>query len=414
MKFQKSITVKCSITLLLAVFFMALPVVRAAAGDVDLSFNTGNIQPTDSSGSIRTIAVQPDGKIIIGGFFITIDGSRRDKIARLNANGSTDTSFNSPIMAFPPSNSGGVKAIAVQPDGKILVGGSFLVNDVQVALVRLNADGSRDSSFAPDVGNTSVDAIVLQSDGKILVGGTFGRVNGTFCSGIARLNSDGSLDSALGSIGGIANFVTTIALQPDGKILLGGNFFVVGTSPLMNNVARLNSDGTLDTTFNVGSGPTNSVFSVAVQSNGKTLVGGTFTSFNGTAQIGLVRLNSNGSIDPSFITGATSGGASGIVLQPDGKIAFVGSFTLNDGTVVRRGFGRLNTDGSIDSFYPSNGIGIGTDSAGIFAIALQTDTKVLIGGGFTTVAGVARTNIARLLNDDPSAGVDTPVGTNVP
>ncbi len=395
MKYQKIIPRRHSIILFLTLIFWLSSVVHAAPGDVDLTFDAGAMVNSNSSVTIvSAVAVQPDGKILIGGAFTSVGGAARSLVARLDADGTPDLSFNSPVQSN--ANFGSVGAIALQTDGKILVGGHFLIGTEVKNTVRLNPDGSLDGTFnTSETGGTGVSVIVLQPDGKILVGGQIGNYNGVSGRGIVRLNSNGSLDTPLGINSGLQNSVFTIALQTDGKIIAGGNFFVIGSSPLQRNVARLNADGTLDNAFGIGTD--NDVYGVAVQPDGKILIGGSFANFNGTPKNQIVRLNVDGSFDTSFTAGITgSSGVWTIKTQPDGKILLGGAIGFVNG-INRRGIARLNADGSLDSFYPTGGAG-GANNL-VRAVALQTDGKVLIGGDFTLVGSVSRSRLARLQGD---------------
>jgi uncharacterized delta-60 repeat protein len=177
-------------------------------------------------------------------------------------------------------------------------------------------DGSLDPSF--DVGqleliqggiNGPVFTNVVQPDGKILVGGDFLRYNNSNRNNIARLNEDGSLDTSFNSTGGgTNNVVLNMALQPDSKIIVVGNFTTYrGVSA--NRIVRLNQDGSMDTSFNSGAGANNSIRIAMIQPDGKIIIGGSFTSYNGTAVNRIARLNADGSLDTSFdpwVLGANS------------------------------------------------------------------------------------------------------------
>ena len=239
--------------------------------------------------------------------------------------------------------------IALQPDGKILVGGEFTSYNgtTQNNITRLNADGTRDTGFTIGTGfNDNVYAIVLQSDGKILVGGEFTSYNGTAVNRIIRLNADGTRDT--GFTAPINDLVARIALQSDGKILIVGRF--------TNHIARLNTNGTVDSGFTIGTSfvPVSSVVftetesSLTLQSDGKILVGGSFTSYNGTAVNRIARLNADGTIDTGFTIGTgTTGTPWTFALQSDGKILVGGSFTSYNGTDVNRIARLINTNGII-------------------------------------------------------------------
>lgn len=224
----------------------------AQPGTLDPNFN-----PTDAgfsigdgiNGIVRTTAVQPDGKILVAGWFYAYDGTNRYRIARLNADGTLDASFDPGYGA-----SGTITAMTLQPDGKILIGGVFTYyQSTRVpAIARLNPDGSLDATFTSGLDeNSSVYSISLQSDGKIIIGGNFSSYNGTPQGDIIRLNTDGAVDPSFHAGTGSNLFVYATAVQPDGKILIGGDFTTYNGTPC-NMLARLNSDGTLDPTFNSG------------------------------------------------------------------------------------------------------------------------------------------------------------------
>lgn len=397
MKRRAAIQLKSSIVLFLAIIFCGSSAIYGASGDVDLTFDAGAIVNANAGFSqVNAVVVQPDGKILIGGFFTSVNGTVRDLVARLNADGSLDSSFNAAVQSN--ASFGSVSAIALQTDGKILVGGHFLVGTDVKNVVRLNANGSLDGSFSPnELGGSFVDAIVIQPDGKIIIGGQIGNYDGVSGRGIVRLNPNGTLDTPLGLNSNLQNTVYAIALQADGKIIAGGNFFVIGSTPQQNNIARLNANGTLDTSFANNGGADNIVNAVAVQPDGKILIGGAFANFNGAPRGQITLLNADGSFDSAFTANINgSGGVVAITLQPDGKILLGGFIGFING-INRRGIARLNADGSLDSFYPTGGAG-GANNL-VRSVALQADGKVLIGGDFTSVGSVSRSRLARLQGD---------------
>jgi uncharacterized delta-60 repeat protein len=284
---------------------------------------------------VGSIAVQSEGKILIGGAFTTFNGTNRGYVARLNVDGSLDTGF----LAAGDGANNGVQSIAVQSDGKILIGGGFTTyNGTNRGYVaRLNADGSLDTGFLAtgDGANSGVYSIAVQSDGKILIGGGFTTYNGTNRGYVARLNADGSLDVGFLATGDGANSgVYSVAEQIDSKILIGG-YFTTYNATNRGHVARLNADGSLDASFLAnGTGTNNPVFSVAVQSDGKILIGGGFYICNGTGRGYVARLKANGSLDTSFH--ATGIGANdwvySVAVQSDGKILIGGIFASYSGT----------------------------------------------------------------------------------
>src|SRR6185436_16067960 len=250
---------------------------------------------------------------------------------------------------------------------------------------RLNANGSVDTSFlvSGSGANNIVRCLALQSDGKILLGGAFTTVNGAVRTGIARLDNLGNLDSAGTAVA--RNDVAAVALQSDGKIVIGGSFTSFnGTA--RNRIARLNSDGTLDTTFlAAGSGANGDVSAVTLQADGKILIGGIFTSVNGTARNRIARLNTDGTLDTGFLASGTGADSSvrKIAVQADNRILLVGSFANVNGT-TRNSIARLNTDGSLDNSFLASGTGA---NGPVSALVLQSDGKILIGDDFTSFNG---------------------------
>jgi uncharacterized delta-60 repeat protein len=311
----------------------------------DTSFNIG----TAFNDTVYAIEIQPDGKILVGGGFTTFTGSSQKSLIRLNSDGSKDTTFD---IGTGFINS--VYSIAIQSDGKILAGGVFSsyqgVN--QFGLIRLNSDASKDTTFNIGNGfNSNVQSVVLQSDEKILVGGFFTTYSGSSQIQLIRLNSNGSKDTTfdIGSgFGGSFSHVQTIVIQSDGKILVGGGFTTFSGSS-QNRLIRLNSNGSKDTSFNIGSGFNSDIEDIQIQSDGKILVGGFFSSFSGSSQNRLIRLNSDGSKDTTFDIGdGFNNNINSIAIQSDGKILAGGEFTTFSGQ-PQSYFIRLNSNGSNDN-----------------------------------------------------------------
>jgi len=366
-------------------------------GSIDAAFNPG----TGANNSVRAGIVKSDGKIIIGGDFTLYDGTSRNYFARLNSDGSLDTT----CLTCSGANEV-VRSTAVQNDGKIIIGGYFtFFNGAGInRIARLESDGSLDASFNPGQGpDGGVTSVALQSDGKVFIAGDFNSYDGTLINRIARLNTNGSLDTTFAPDTGANNVIYALAVQSDGKVLIGGDFDSVNETP-RNRIARLNSDGSLDATFNPGTGVNYSVYFITIQGDGKIIIGGSFTSYNGSAINYLARLNSDGSLDATFTQGTGANNyVRGCVVQGDSKIIIAGSFTSYNGTTRNR-IARLNTDGSLDaSFDPGTGA-----ASSIYSLSLQSDGKILIGGVFTTFNGTSRIRFARLNNDGSLDGTFNP------
>jgi uncharacterized delta-60 repeat protein/uncharacterized repeat protein (TIGR01451 family) len=355
------------------------------SGSIDASFNA-----LGANGPVRTLLLRTNNnKIYVGGDFLLFNSVPRSHIARLNPNGTLDTGFD-PGSTFNNS----ALAMSVLANSQILVGGTFTgVGGSNNFLARLNNDGTLDTNFM--AGLTGVDnavyAIAEQSDGRIVVGGSFTGVNGNPRDRIARLNPGGSLDPNFNPSASADGLVRVIRVHMDGRMLLAGDFTTVNGAP-RGRIAQLNSDGTLDTSFTPGLGANDSIRSMVVQDNGKILIGGLFTNYNGTVRVRLARLNANGSIDSTFNPGLGANEfVSTVALQSDGRILIGGGFTLFNGATRNR-LTRLNPDGSIDT---TINLGTGANNF-ISTVVVQPDRKILIGGGFTTFDDQPRNFIARL------------------
>jgi uncharacterized delta-60 repeat protein len=349
--------------------------------DTVFTTNTG----TGPANIVETIAIQSDGKIVIGGVFSTFNGVTVNRIVRLNSDGTRDTTFT--------TNTGtgfnnAIISIAIQSDGKLVIGGGpTTFNGVTVnRIVRLNSDGTRDTTFTTNTGtafDSTVQTIAIQSDGKIVIGGVFSTFNGATVNCIVRLNSDGTRDTGIAISSAFNNAVRSIAIQSDGKLIIGGDFTTFN-GVTANYIIRLNSDGTRDTAFttNIGTAFNSSVLSIAIQSDGKLVIGGTFFTFNGITVNRIVRLNADGTRDTSFTTNtgtAFDGQVESIAIQSDGKLVIVGFFSTFNGATVNS-IARLNSDGTRDTVFTTN-TGTAFNSQ-VFSVAIQSDGKIICGTSF--------------------------------
>ena len=367
-----------------------------ADGFLDTSFSSGTGISINNEG-IYTTAIQNDGKIIIAGKFSLFNGIYKNNIARINTDGSIDFTFD------PGTGVDGiVNSTCIQSDGKIIIGGEFrsYFGISRGNLTRLNIDGSIDETFDSSIGfNGRVRAISIQVDGKIIVGGDFSTYNGSLANHIVRLNIDGAIDTTFNTIIGANNSVWTTSIQSDGRVVIGGDFTSYdGTS--INRIARLNEDGTLDSNFYLGSGANATVLSTSIQTDGKIIITGYFTIYNGFQKNRIIRLNMDGTLDNTFNTGI---GANGFVttnsIQNDGKIIIGGDFDRYNGIFANK-FARLNSDGSFDSsFDPGYYPVVGTNNAYIWTSLIQSDGKIVIGGYFTGTNNASRNYINRFNND---------------
>lgn len=369
-------------------------------GSLDPSFNgSGKItinSPQVSLGA-AAIALQSDGKILVTG-----EGSTSFLLLRYNADGSVDTSFNGGGVGQTPAFTFGGTAdygscIAVQSDGKIIVGGSAYVNSSRkndFALARWNQDGTLDSSFGGTgkvitaYGNADdrIHGIALAADGKIFVAGRTGNTNSHSRITVAKFNTDGSLDGAFGTgivtaligAGNVDEVARAIAIQNDNKIVVGGYYYSTQSSSDKPQfvLVRFNTNGTLDSTFS-GDGKFATVvgpgggwgYCMALQGDGKILLAGHASVTGSSDGFGLIRVNTNGSLDTSFngsgqatVDVPGGGGPTAVLLQVDGKILLTGatggsspvnmtvmrfhSGSLLPGIFVEREAGSILVDGS--------------------------------------------------------------------
>ena len=358
-------------------------------GDSDSSFNPG----LGSESTIRKTFLESSGKIIIGGDFTSYNGEPINKFARLNVDGGVDATF---VTGTGPDNS--VSFIDELSNGKFIIAGDFSsYNGIPIKkIARLNTDGTLDTTFNTGTAtNNGIFSMGLQTDGKILIGGFFNSYNGIASNRIARLNTDGSLDSSFNVGTGPNSSITAIVIQADGKVIIGGEFTSFNGIGV-NRIARLNIDGTLDTTFNVGTGLNNIVYSLLLQADGKIIASGAFDNFNQINRKNIARLNSDGTLDTSFNPGngpSNSPFVSNIqyaAKQTDGRIIISGSFTSFNGISIKK-LARLNANGSLDNTFNP-----GTSADGIKTLTVQSDNKIIIGGDFTSYNGTGRNRIARI------------------
>ncbi|MEO8762731.1 MAG: T9SS type A sorting domain-containing protein [Ginsengibacter sp.] len=360
-------------------------------GTPDNTFDGDGIQVTDFAGAgdtLTSLALQSDGKIVASGYS-SEGGNTNFAIARYNTNGTLDNSFDGDgkkTTDFGGSNDY-ASVLEIQSDGKIIAAG-YTVNgsNTYLASARYNSDGTPDNSFDTDgmlvdhvnEGDTHYTCSVIQGDGKILAAGnTWNGTNYDFA--VVRYNTDGSLDNTFSGDGKLTtgfgttnDYANSIAIQNDGKIV------VAGTAGDNFAVTRYNVDGTPDNTFDGDGSLTTDIGdhdflnSVAIQNDGKILVGGS----------ALARFNTNGSPDMSFnATGqlAISFTCNSIAIQSDGKIVACGTYG-GDGLVAR-----FNNDGSPDATFATAGLlDIFGEGEGSFwtlkSMAIQNDGKIVIGG----------------------------------
>ena len=369
------------------------------SGSNDTAFDLGN----GLNDFVYALAFQPDGKILVAGDFTTANAVPRNHIARLNADGKTDTKFSSTSLTAGANDS--VRSVVVQTDGRVLIGGLFTSANASPRnhIARLNRDGTVDTTFSPGSGSdgfiyavaeTFVGDSAVGANRKLLAVGNFTSFSATPRNGIVRLNENGAVDSTFNpetGVNGTNGTIYCVAVQSDGKVVIGGDFLSFDNLSY-RHIARLNVDGTLDSTFDAGIGPDQSVRALAIQLDGKIVIGGLFENVNGVALNHIARLGVNGAVDNTFTPGVGLNDSVGaIALQTDGKIVVGGEFTRATG-VNRNRITRLNPNGSVD---PSINFGTGANSF-VAALGVQPDGNIVLGGGFTEFDGVSRLHLARI------------------
>lgn len=325
---------------------------------------------------------QPDGKIVYVGYFTSYAGTAANRIIRLNADFSIDDTF-----VYGTGFNNDATALAIQSDGKLIVGGNFTSYNgtSRNRIVRLNTDGTLDTSFVIGTGfNASVWSLAVQSDGKIIAAGDFATYSGSSRPGVVRLNSDGSIDTSFAAPSAVDSTVYQVAIQSDGKILAGG-LFTSYSGVSVGGLVRLTTAGIIDSTFptsGVTSGGFLGIYSLDVLSDGKIMLGGNFTSYSGVSSRDIARINSNGTYDATFNVGSGFTGNDRFVLdisETNGKYLVTGVFDNYNGSSVY-GLVRLNSDGSVDTtFNTGAGIGYNPASFGEPSLVLSTGNYNITG-----------------------------------
>lgn len=410
---------------------------QAAPGDLDPSFGTGGKALIDvpSAGTrwTQAMAIQPDGKLVVAG-----RANDDFLVARLNSDGSLDTSFGGLVMVDFDINDS-ANAVAIQPDGKIVVAGhtsdtSAGETNGNIAVARLNDDGSLDSSFDGD-GKVTVDlganegtsGLSIDGDGKIVIAGSHQvtLAPGEASFAVVRLNSDGSLDTSFDSDGSRLiqfaghdhSFASSVDIQSDGKLVVAGcteDEFEACEGAM----ARLNSDGSLDASFSAGGTKTVDIFDtegiedIALQPDDKIVAVGDILS-GGVFKSAVIRLNSDGSSDGGFgsagvaeVSGQTN--ATAVDLQPDGKMIVAGSD--HDGLSFNFAIARLTTSGALDTSFAGDGqttVDFGGDDFAR-ATVLQLDGAIVVAGDSFGEAVEPLMAVARLEGGEGSSEPESP------
>lgn len=331
----------------------------------------GTLDPTFTAytnASVHDILYLSNGKIIIAGEFTTVNGLASPYIARLNSDGSLDASFST---GLGPDQM--VRCVEALSDGKLIIAGDFSQIDGNTAysIARLNSNGTHDINFwLPQVPNGAIYAIAAQPDGQVVISGTFTQLNGIPQNRISRLNTNGNVDFtfSIGIGSGIDGFYAkALEIQNDGKILVGG-YFSAYNGTAINNLVRLNSDGSIDPTFATGSGPNSEVRDIKIQSDGKLIVSGDFSAYNGNSSNSIVRLNGGSlSIEEQSTTNSLS-----IFPNPSKGVVQISSYETNIHVSVYDNSGKLILESN------SKTIDLSNEMKGVYTLKLQTEKNVIV------------------------------------
>lgn len=361
--------------------------VSAQAGVLDPMFQVA------VNHAVNIVEVLPDGKIFVAGEFTTSNSLPVQRMVRLHHNGSNDYTY----LAMSTGNGadGPIRAGALQPDGKMLVGGLFNnVNGIaRKNIARLDTSGAVDLTFQVGTGMSNEVTHISTNGTRIVMVGFFNTYNGSPAPGIVALHMDGTKDTTFQLPPSWVNISAT-AVLPNNKVYLVGNFTTyLGTT--VNRIVRLNANGSIDTSFNAGTGIASLVHTMAIQPDGKVIVGGAFQTVQGVARNRIARLNADGSLDTTFLPGSgASGGVRALALEPGGKIFIGGDFVTYNGFTVNR-IARLHSGGALDTTYQS----VPGTNGTVYNLKVQPDGKLVIGGNFSLIQGVSQGRIARLTTD---------------
>lgn len=356
--------------------------------------------------TVMCMALQADGKLLIGGHGFISQSSDLHFLRRVNADGTADTTFTFP---FSEGNSGSIRSINIQPDGKIIIAGhKFHYEPLSFShaqlIMRLHPNGAIDDTFIhanPFYGSTYsgssfiVNRTILFPDGKILAAGLFTEINAFTAHNIALLNTDGTLDISFNKTTGVNGTIRTSAIQTDQKIVIAGLFSAVQNNS-RNHIARLLPNGSIDNSFDPGKGTNGFVYAVAIQQDGKIIIGGEFTLFNNQTVQNIVRINADGSIDATYDV-KTNGPVYSLELAPDNKLLLAGHFD-NVNNTPRNDIARVNPNGSLNEAFAAEIVPGGLNK--ISSTYILSDGKILAGGFFTAKHNtVVREHLVRLDSD---------------
>lgn len=363
----------------------------AQPGAIDAAFAAAVQSSGGASSSVLCVTSDATGNAYIGGTFTQFGGVAANRLAKLFADGTLDVTFTSTVGLVGND----VKAVAVQSDGKILIGGNFTsVGGVPRSyLARLNTDGTLDTGFAPSL-NLPVFCIALQADGSIVAGGQFFSAGFTR-RGMARILTDGSIDPTFNTGAGANNTVYDLDIDATGLIAIAGAFTSYSGTPA-NHVVLLDASGSVHAGFAPTTGLDGPAYAIETFSGGRILVGGEFDQVNGNPCPALACLAYDGLQHPAMSTTgfATSASVLAIVDDINGLPLIGGSFSSYSGQ-PRSMFLRLLADGTLDASFD-----VGSGFAGTVVSDLASDPsgQVLAAGTFSSFQGTSQNGVTRIQN----------------
>jgi uncharacterized delta-60 repeat protein len=336
---------------------------------------------------VNTIEIDSSGNYYIGGSFTTYDNIPSNNIIKLTSGGTIDTSFD-----YGSGFNSEVTTIAIQLDGKIIVGGFFTTyKDVSCnRIVRLNTDGSIDNTFSVGVGfDGSVGNIKITNDNLIYVGGSFTTYQNLNYRSVVRLDLNGSIDVSFNTLTNFPNFssINRIIVSDNNSVYLGGSFSSY-SSVTANNMIKLTSGGTIDSSFNIGNGFNSAIIDMCLDSFGDIYVVGGFTIFNGVTNQYMIKLKPNGSKDATFNNSSRFSGNNfvsplrSVLVDSVGRIFIGGRFTSYSLNFVGNLITLTNT-GNFDTSFNFWGTMLGGFNV-VYVIKENSDGNFIFGGNFTT------------------------------
>ncbi|MFZ1229664.1 MAG: T9SS type A sorting domain-containing protein [Saprospiraceae bacterium] len=360
--------------------------------------------------SIRAVTKDNNGKYLIAGNILQYNDKSCRGLLRVDENGQADSAFDIGV-GVDLGEEDLIISVDVQSDDKIIAVGSFSHFNyiLKKNIVRLNPDGSIDPSFITATGTNSsnngfdgpVTTVHIQADGRILLGGSFTKYRGISCKNMVRLLSNGDIDNSF-LIGSGFNYPVQIIKElTNGNIMIGGSFSSYnGTT--CNNLVILTQSGLIAPGFNSGQGLSGaySIYDIIELPTSKFLVAIQGDTWNNQNLDGLIRLNADGSVDASFdLSAKFDGSIKDISLLADNKI-LVGGLFNKKGIQFCKGLVRLESDGQIDLSFDT-GAGVGVDpfdygNTGVSSMQVMDDNSVIIGGNFSSFNWIGKNRLAKI------------------